>query len=81
MPSPQEKHEMKLMVLTDLCALCKKLSDDAAITDEQRAQARHLVDKFVSLLQFKRKGVPEARVAGQELLTHMAQFLAQVVED
>jgi hypothetical protein len=35
MTSVQEKHEMKRLVLTDLGALCKKLSDASAITDEQ----------------------------------------------
>jgi hypothetical protein len=35
MASLPEKNEMKLMVLTDLAAVCKKLSDSSAITEDQ----------------------------------------------
>ena len=36
MPSPQEKYDMKRMVLIDLAELCKKLRDSPAITEDQR---------------------------------------------
>jgi hypothetical protein len=38
MASLQEKYEMKLMILTDLIGVCKKLSVSSALTEQQRVQ-------------------------------------------
>ena len=81
MASLQEKYEMKLMVLTDLAAVCKKLSDSSAITEDQRAQVRQFVEEYNRLLLFYREAIPEVLFEGHKLLIKIARFLPYVVED
>ena len=79
--SLEEKYEMKLMVLTDLAAVCKKLSDSSAITEDQRVQVRHFVDVYNQLVPFYGEGTPEVVFEAHKLLIQMARFLPNVVED
>ena len=81
MASLQEKYEMKLMVLTDLAAVCKKLSDSSAITEDQRLQVRQFVEEYDRLLPFYGEGNPKKVFEGHKLLIRIARFLPYVVED
>ena len=80
-PSLQSKHEMKVMVLTDLAGVCKKLSESSAITDEQRAKVRQFVEEFTSPSPLSGNHTPGARFEGQTLLIQMVRFLPEVLED
>lgn len=47
---------MKVMVLSDLSAICKKLADDPAVPDDLRARARELVEEFNDLAEVRGRG-------------------------
>ena len=81
MTSLQEKGAMKRMVLTDLAALCKKLSDSSAITEDQSLRLRQFLVEYNSLTPFSGKGIPDKVLGGETLLIKIARFLPNVVED
>ena len=81
MTSLHEKCAMKRMVLTDLAALCKKLSDSSAITEDQRLRLRQFVEEYNSLTPFSGQGLPDKVFEGEKLLIQIARFLPYVVED
>jgi|SRR5262252_9072645 len=74
------RNEMKVMVLTDLAALCKKLADNPAITEEMRARARHLVEEYNLLAPYRGKGNHPQHFEGEKLVNQMALFLPRVLE-
>lgn len=75
-----EKNEMKKMVLTDLAALCKKLADNPAITEEMRATARQFVERYNLLARFSGKGNDPQHFEGESLIARIARFLPSVLE-
>ena len=81
MTSRQQKNKMKLMVLTDLAAMCKKLSESSAITEHQRVQVRQFLEEYNSLLRFYGEGIPDKVFEGHRLLIKIARFLPSVAED
>ncbi len=81
MASQQEKLEMKLMILAALAAVCQRLSDSSAITEDQRVQVRQFVAEYHLLLPFYGEGIPEKIFEAHKLLIRMARFLPNVVED
>ena len=81
MASLQEKNAMKRMVLTDLAALCKKLSDSSAITEDQCLRLRQFVEEYNSLTPFSGKGIPDKVFAGEKLLIKIARFLPEIAEN
>jgi hypothetical protein len=72
---------MKLMVLTDLAAVCKKLIYSSAITEDQRLQVRQFVEEYDLLLPFYAEGIPEKVFEAHKLMIRMARFLPYLVED
>ena len=74
------RNEMKVMVLTDLAALCKKLADNPAITEEMRAKARQFVERYNLLAPFRGKGNHLQHLEGEKLIDQIARFLPSVLE-
>ena len=74
------KNEMKIMVLSDLAALCKKLADNPAITEEMRAKARQFVAEYNLLAPYRGKGNHLQHFHGERLITQIARFLDSVLE-
>lgn len=74
------KNEMKVMVLMDLAALCKKLADNPAITKEMRAKARHFVEKYNLLEPYRGKGDHSQHFEGEQLIDQITRFLPRVLE-
>ena len=74
------RNEVKVMVLMDLAATCKKLAENSTVPDSLRAQARQMVEEFDSLLPVRGKGTPAEHAQGETLLVKMARFLARIVE-
>ena len=74
------RNEMKVMVLTDLAALCKKLADNPAITEEMRAKARQFVEKYNSLASFRGRGNHAQHFEGEKLIDQIARFLPRLLE-
>ena len=59
---------MLVMVLTDLSAICKKLTENSAVPEELRVRAREFVTEFDTLLQAGGKGTAGQHFQGEELL-------------
>ena len=71
---------MKVMVVTDLAGICKKVAENAAVPDELRAQARGMVEEFNSLLPVRGKGNPSEHAQGEALLIKMGRFLTGMAD-
>lgn len=80
MGSNESKNEMLVMVITDLAAICKKLSDNSAVPDELRARASQFVEEFNSLLPSRGQGNWAEHAEGEHLLISMARFLPRLLE-
>jgi hypothetical protein len=80
MASSESKNEMLVMVLTDLSAICKKLTESSAVPEGLRARAGEFVMEFNTLLQVRGKGTAAQHVQGEELLIKIARFLPRLLE-
>jgi len=80
MTSNEARNELKVMVLSDLAAICKKVSENSAVPDKVRADARAMVEEFNSLLPFRGKGNPSEHAQGELLLVKIARFLPRILE-
>jgi hypothetical protein len=80
MTSMEEKNAMLVMVLTDLAAICKKLSESTAVPQELRERARQFVAEFELLLPVKGRGNNYEHARGEQLLAKIARFLPCVLE-
>jgi len=80
MTSSESKNEMLVMVLTDLSAICKKLTESSAVPEELRVQAAQLVEEFDLLVPFRGRGTAYQHFQGEDLLIRMARFLPRVTE-
>lgn len=78
--SNEARNEMKVMVLTDLAALCKKLSDNPAITNEMRAEARQFLADYNLIAPFRGKGNAAQHIEGELLIDQIARFIPRVLE-
>jgi hypothetical protein len=74
------RNEVKVMVVIDLAAICKKLAESSIVPDNLRAEARRFVEEFESLLPARGKGTPAEHAQGETLLVKMARFLPRVIE-
>ena len=74
------RNEVKVMVVIDLAAICKKLAENSVVPDNLRAEARELVEEFDSLLPARGKGTPYEHTQGEALLVKMARFLPSVAD-
>jgi hypothetical protein len=68
MTSNEARNELKVMVLSDLAAICKKVAENSAVPDDLRADAREMVEEFNSLLPVRGKGNPLEQAQGELLL-------------
>lgn len=80
MASNDSKNEMLVMVLTDLAEICKKLTDNSAVSETLRVQARQLVAEFDSLAPYRGKGTAAQHTQGEALLVRIARFLPTVLQ-
>lgn len=80
MTSSESKNEMLVMVLIDLAAICNKLADNSAVSEQLRVKAREFVTEFNSLLPVRGKGTAAEHAQGEQLLIKIARFLPRVVE-
>jgi hypothetical protein len=78
--SNESKNEMLVMVLTDLAAICKKLSENSAVPEELQVTARHFVEQFNSLEPYRGKGTAYQHFEGEQLIAKIALFLPRVLE-
>ena len=74
------RNEIKVMVVMDLAAICKKLARNSIVPDNFRVEARELVEEFDALLPAHGKGTPAEHAQGEHLLVKMARFLARIIE-
>ena len=80
MASPESKNEMLVMVLTDLSAICQKLTESAAVPEHLRVRAAEFVMEFNTLLPARERGTAAQHFQGEGLLTKIARFLPRVLE-
>jgi hypothetical protein len=80
MTSNQAKNEVETMVLSDLAAICKKLSENSAVPDRLRARADEFVKEFNSLVPYRGIGDATVHFQGESLLIRMARFLPRILE-
>jgi hypothetical protein len=74
------RNELKVTVVCDLAAICKKVAENSAIPNDLREKARALVQEFEALFPARGKGNPAEHVAGELLLIKMSQFLPRLAE-
>jgi hypothetical protein len=74
------KNELKVSVVIDLAAICKKVAESPIVPDDIRTQARKYVEEVNSLLPARGKGTPLEHAQGEHLLIEMARFLPKIVE-
>jgi hypothetical protein len=80
MAALQSKNEMLVMVLTDLTAICEKLTESSAVPEELRRKAEEFVAEFNMLLPSKGKGAEYAHFQGEALIIRMARFLPRLID-
>jgi hypothetical protein len=76
----EARNAMKVGVLSDLSAICKKLANDPVVPDDLRERAREMVEEFNALAEVRGRGNATAHTLGETLLIKMARFLPSVVE-
>ena len=78
--SNESKNDMLVMVLTDLAAICQKLTENSPVPENVRVKARQLVEEFNSLLPYRGQGTATQHFQGEELLAKIAAFIPRVLE-
>ena len=77
MPS---RDDVKVMVLTDLAAICKKLADEPAVLEDLRVKAAEFVSEYESLLEYRGRSNNAQHMAGEDLLVRIARFLPRIAD-
>jgi hypothetical protein len=80
MNTNQAKNEVEVMVLSDLAAICKKLTENSAVPKTLRDRAGEFVEEFNSLVPYRGKGDAKVHLQAENLLIKIARFLARMVE-
>jgi hypothetical protein len=80
MDENEARNAIKVTVLSDLSAICKKVADDPVVPDDLRARAGALVDEFNELAKVRGRGNAAEHAEGEALLTRMARFLPRINE-
>jgi len=80
MTSGEARNAIKVMVLSDLGAICQKLAERSAVPPSLREQAAQMVEEFNTLLPDRGKGTAPEHFMGEQLLIQMARFLPRIVE-
>jgi len=76
----ESKNELKVMVLSDLAEICKKLAEHSDVPKALRAQAAEFVTKFNSLVPYRGKGNASQHFQGEQLIVQIALFLPKILE-
>jgi hypothetical protein len=69
-----------VMVLSDLAAICQKLSENSIVPKMLRDRASEFVEEFHSLVPYSGKGDAKVHFQAENLLIKIARFLARMVE-
>jgi hypothetical protein len=75
------RNEMKVMVVSDLAAICKKVAENSAVPDNLGATASDLVAEYEALLPARGRGNPAKKAAGEGLLFKMSRFLPRLISE
>jgi hypothetical protein len=79
MDSNEAMDEFKIMVLSDLAEIYKKLSRKSDISEETRDQVDRFVAEFNSLVPYAHMGNASKHAQAEQLLSRMALFLPRIV--
>ena len=75
------KDEVKVMVLCDLAAICKKLAGEPAVLEDLRLKAGEFVEEYNSLLPDRGRSTNPQHFEAAELLIRIARFLPRIVDE
>jgi len=77
--TPNEaRYDLKVMVLTDLSEICKKVAENSAATEILRQRAGQFVAEFNSLVPYRGKGDVDQHFQAGKLLIQIALFLPEI---
>jgi len=74
----QNRNELKVLVLTDLVEICKKVAENSRATKDVREKAGQLVAKFNSLVPYRGKGDVDQHFQAEKLLIQIGRFLPEI---
>ena len=74
----QNRNELKVLVLTDLAEICKKVAENSSATRDVRQKAGQFVAKFNSLVPYRGKGDVDQHFQAEKLLIQIARFLPEI---
>jgi hypothetical protein len=80
MTSLESKHQLIVMVLTDLAATCKMLSEHSAAPGHLQIRARQFVNDFNALSSSPQPIDAALQQEAQDLLVQIVQFLPNVLD-
>jgi hypothetical protein len=75
------KDQVKVMVLSDLATICKKLAGEAAVLEPLRVRAAQFVEEYNSLLEDQAASTTFEHFKGEELLIEIARFLPRIADE
>jgi hypothetical protein len=75
------KDDVKVMVLTDLAAICKKLSEEPAVPKHLRDQAAKFVAEYDSLVQYRGSSENPEHFRGEALLVKIGRFMPRIADE
>jgi hypothetical protein len=74
----QNRNELKVLVLTDLAEICKKVAENPSATEDARQTAGQFVAKFNSLVPYRGEGDVDQKFQAEKLLIRIARFLPEI---
>jgi hypothetical protein len=80
MTSDEARNAVKVMVLSDLAAICQKLTENSAVPPSLRERAAEMVEEFDTVLPYRERGSAAAHFVSEQLLIRMARFLPAIAE-
>jgi|SRR5215469_8040335 len=75
---PQNRNELKVLVLTDLAEICKKVAENSSATKHVRQKAGQFVAKFDSLVPYRGKGNVDQHLEAEKLIIQIARFIPEI---
>ena len=75
------KAEVEVMIVSDLAALCEKLSKEPTVPEKLRRKALGFVEEYSSLLPDRGKGTRAQHFQAEELLVRIARFLPDIPDE
>jgi hypothetical protein len=74
------RDDVKVMVLTDLATICRKLADDPAVLEDLRVRAAEFVSEYESFREYRGRSNNAQHQAGENLLVRIARFLPRIAD-